>query len=1366
MRFFAQSILLVAVCGFATAIPYSEYILAPTSRTLHPVSVYQVNGSVTSPETLTSPTGSATFNGMSAVTYDYGKNIAGVVSITVGTSSSSDAFIGLTYSESSLWISGAASDATSDSGLDEILWLAVGQGPGTYAVDRSHERGGFKYLSLISNTTASIEVTSVSTNFTAVPVNDPTAYTGYFHSNDEKLNRVWYAGAYTNQLCTIDSEWGNSLVDLGDPAPAHFWYSNSTISNGSSALVDGAKRDRNVWPGDMSISFPGIFASTNDLVSVKNSLDSLLVLQAANGMLPYVGVPFFSIINEISFTYHLYSLIGMSYYYHYSGDLQYIQDNWDHFTKGLAWSLSYIDDSGLMDVTSPADWLRVGMGGHNIEANAILYFTLNQGLNLAALVNDTNSIDTWQPIAETLKSAVNNLLWDSTAGLYKDNETTILYPQDGNSWAIKSNLTDSSNKTASISNALKARWGPYGAPAPEAGAILTVSPFISSFEIEAHLLALAPQNAIDLIRLQWADFMLDDPRMTNSTFIEGYSADGSLHYAPYSLDQRVSFAHGWSTGPTSVLSFYVAGLQLVDAGGSVWKINPQVGDLTSVEAGFETNLGSFTDSVTVGDDGVISGLNFTTPTGTTGSVSLPGVAGRLISSDGTSVNLVNGDADGLAGGSWSLQMLIGFLAIRLVLEGRVMNFKFILGFLFALFQITPINGYDADICCNLAKSRQAFLSPVPAESNQTCGQTFQQGLAPATPLYVSYRFCAANCGGIGLAKANDPNAWAMPVINFILPAVIFSMTIPRRKLVDYNYLFDFEQLHNRSFLQLLVSLFLFILILFPIIIDTLVWIFVIVSGAGNMLVGALYEAHLDYRIVKYIKEGDLDESTLDRRRELLVTIACGNLMLETGNPQVSIPKSLMMTATPDADAREKSRSRLLNLLGAQAGFGSTCGSPVLFYLGAFVYTILDLQSNPSSEDSAESLGFGIEWMIIVHVAIVSSCLLASNNPSTSAGIVGTGHEALEPPRRLVPAAPLGSYMEGVGQRKKPWTWERFSQTILGWSDAYETEFQPVSLWSRGTNKMKWIRRSRAWREDPEFRALMEITWMGWFFKIFIPALLLHVLPPGAGGIVAYFTPPRGLGCRSLSFMIYAFCQITVTIFSLLTNATENTPGLAQRIFHGRAFRLLSIFFWLVSFFAAVGGTIMQISGVYNNCICSGGATSWYNINQVNPSINLASDTASARAASVYWTIMGATATIFMALNCYIGWWYQRLIRKRFTEAVKDIVSDTEAPLLRPEFQMRPDDSWVRVSDPEKSAFSGIVLDPVRLSEPKNWDMERQAGWDRDRDRSRSPSLRYGHARPSSTSSQTPILVFGNEAGRGEVGLALASPRRPRPRSDS
>ena len=176
-------------------VPYSQYILAPESRTIFPPQIHQVNGSITHSKSLIGgPNGTATFNGVSSVTFDYTKNIGGVVSLTVGKSSSSDAFLGLTYTESSLWINGQGSDATADAGLDEVIWLPVGEGAGTYTVERKYDRGSFRYLSVVSNSSATIEVTGVSVYYTAAPAQDLRDYSGYFHSNDELLNRIWYAG--------------------------------------------------------------------------------------------------------------------------------------------------------------------------------------------------------------------------------------------------------------------------------------------------------------------------------------------------------------------------------------------------------------------------------------------------------------------------------------------------------------------------------------------------------------------------------------------------------------------------------------------------------------------------------------------------------------------------------------------------------------------------------------------------------------------------------------------------------------------------------------------------------------------------------------------------------------------------------------------------------------------------------------------------------------------------------------------------------------------------------------------------------------------------------------------------------------------
>lgn len=125
----------------------------------------------------------------------------------------------------------------------------------------------------------------------------------------------------------------------------------------------------------------------------------------------------------------------------------------------------------------------------------------------------------------------------------------------------------------------------------------------------------------------WGDFMLDDPRVTNSTFIEGYSTNGDLHYAPYSNDPRISHAHGWATGPTSTLTFFGAGLQVTSAAGKTWLIEPQLGGLQNIEAGYQTNVGSFSSHAMATEGGGLN-VTFSTPPGTSGTVRLR-YSGRL-----------------------------------------------------------------------------------------------------------------------------------------------------------------------------------------------------------------------------------------------------------------------------------------------------------------------------------------------------------------------------------------------------------------------------------------------------------------------------------------------------------------------------------------------------------------------------------------------------------------------------------------------------------------------------------------------------------------------------------------------------------------
>lgn len=446
--------------------------------------------------------------------------------------------------------------------------------------------------------------------------------------------------------------------------------------------------------------------------------------------------------------------------------------------------------------------------------------------------------------------------------------------------------------------------------------------------------------------------------------------------------------------------------------------------------------------------------------------------------------------------------------------------------------IFPVIAYNTDICCELAKEDQAFVEGpdggVPPSALQTCGQAFVPNTTAALPLYVDYAFCSKRCGGMGRSNISQPSQWAAPVVQFLLPSVIFSLSIPREKIIDTDYAEMFisrRRITNRA-LQSSIVFLGFIFAWIPVLVDGVLWIMIIVVGAGNMIIGGLYEAVIDasmicldrglliltllqFRILKFVKALDdipaLDDSSaLAMKRELLATLACGNLRLSKNHH--SKTKILESIQLPEPEG-EKSRSRLLNLIGAQSGFGGAIGSPVLFYLGAFIYTILDLQNDPSDQDSAISLGFGIEWMIIVHVAIISGTLLAANNPSTSSGITGTKHDAMDRHRVLQP--------------EKWYDWLRLSKKT------YETEFQPVSIWDRGQNKWEWIESTEAWTDKAtktQFQKDMRFGVCSWIW-IFVMAFFLIVIPPAAGGVVAYATPPKGVACRSLSFILYGCGQV-------------------------------------------------------------------------------------------------------------------------------------------------------------------------------------------------------------------------------------------------
>ncbi|MFJ6086976.1 MGH1-like glycoside hydrolase domain-containing protein [Streptomyces sp. NPDC092369] len=587
---------------------------SPTSRTVKPTAIYRTSGSVANPQNVLNGQSTRISGSQSAITLDFGKEVGGVTTLSFGSTSDGGQRVGLAFSESSLYVGNNSDRSSGRDGEDGALYTTASAN-GTYTVPTAQQRGGFRYLTVFLDTSGWVDLKGVSLNFTAAPGKaNPADYANYFSSSDELLNRIWYAGAYTVQLNTIASNQGRAW-----PPPSSAWDNGATVGVGDSVLVDGAKRDRTVWPGDMGIAVPTQYAYSNDLVSTRNALTTMFNAQSAAGEIPWSGPPFNLTGSD---TYHTWTLLGTSTYYTYTADRAWLDSEWADYKRGMAFITNKIDGNNLLNVTRTQDWARVGQGGENISANALLYAALRGGATLATAEGDSALAASWNSKAAAIKSAANSLLWDAAKGMYKDNPTSGLYPQDGNSLAVWYGLTDSAAKSKSVIAGLGKNWGIYGPATPEWGG--NVSPFAGGMELNARFTANDDYTALDQIRRTWGHMLTTDIG-TRSTFWEGVKADGGLAYG----GSFMSLAHGWSTAPTSTLTFDVLGTAPESPTGA-YRFVPHPGDLTSAEGRITMPQGAVNASWSRDPAAGTYAAHLTSPSGSTGRIGVPKFGGGNI----------------------------------------------------------------------------------------------------------------------------------------------------------------------------------------------------------------------------------------------------------------------------------------------------------------------------------------------------------------------------------------------------------------------------------------------------------------------------------------------------------------------------------------------------------------------------------------------------------------------------------------------------------------------------------------------------------------------------------------------------------------
>ncbi|KAJ4376151.1 hypothetical protein N0V83_001432 [Neocucurbitaria cava] len=444
----------------ASSEPWDSYIHGPKARQVKPISVHFQSSSLRVESDNAGPQHISLSAG-DQISLDFGIEVGGWISLNANVHTRTTPQFSLAFAESPIFANRSISDDTGSTPTqdwDQALNVTLPPGSSFYRTPEERFRGGFRFL--IIQAYNEVDISNITCEIGFAPeTKDLRDYSGHFYTpDDDLLVRLWYAGVYTVQTNIAPQNTGRWL-----PQVRPGWAYNNTVGVGETLLVDGAKRDRAVWPGDMGIQ--GVTTSlalgTDGLTAVKNSLETLFYYQnATTGRFPFAGPATGSFRSGAqSDTYHAWSLIAIFNYAIFVGDEAWLTHHWTNITRGIEFILTALDDNeyGLHNQTQTNDWARQGGGGYNSALNALDYHALTSFSNLASSFSNLASsfsknttvlsqATKWATAAQKLKKSYNALLWSEDLSLYHDNQTTTLTPQDGNAMALLYNLTTSPPK--------------------------------------------------------------------------------------------------------------------------------------------------------------------------------------------------------------------------------------------------------------------------------------------------------------------------------------------------------------------------------------------------------------------------------------------------------------------------------------------------------------------------------------------------------------------------------------------------------------------------------------------------------------------------------------------------------------------------------------------------------------------------------------------------------------------------------------------------------------------------------------------------------------------------------------------------------
>jgi hypothetical protein len=433
--------------------------------------------------------------------------------------------------------------------------------------------GGFRFEAITLTTPGTVVLNGAGVQFGGGYLAKASDYQGFFLSSSAEFNTMFYDGAYTDQTDMQPAGQGGATQP---------------------SVLDGAKRDRAIWSGDLKIEGQGIADTlgTNGNNYVKQSLLTLITSSQQGGGL---NADTLFRTGPYSNSYSSWTLDAATTYYRNTGDTAFAQQILPWLEGQLSYDSTLTDSDGLI-VTGPQisttnggydwDFYDGAKTGEVTAFNDLYYQALRDVAYIEAHLGNPAKAAAYNQTADHVRDEINaNLLNPATGTYYLSESDHTTFAQDANALSVLFGIAPA-EKVPGILSALKTLWGPHGSE-PFSGTTYSnlISPYITAYEVEADYLAGDTTDAERLIHLTW-DQMIDqgNPFFTG-TMWENIGPDGTA------TESRTSLAHGWASGPTPILTGYVLGVQPAGPGYQTFTVAPHPGSLRWAEGAVPTPYG-------------------------------------------------------------------------------------------------------------------------------------------------------------------------------------------------------------------------------------------------------------------------------------------------------------------------------------------------------------------------------------------------------------------------------------------------------------------------------------------------------------------------------------------------------------------------------------------------------------------------------------------------------------------------------------------------------------------------------------------------------------------------------------------------------